>query len=72
MTAKRESEKGHFYFFSGSDLETATVTINATRTSNPTGRIMAKISPILSANTHMYTEEIIATANQQLDAIAAL
>ncbi|MDX1813614.1 MAG: hypothetical protein R3319_02385 [Candidatus Bathyarchaeia archaeon] len=47
--------------------------MNATKTSNPTGRKMPnKMSPNLSAKSHMYTEDITATANQQLATIEAL
>ncbi len=47
--------------------------MKATKTSAPIGRKTPnRISLNLSANSHMYTEEIMAIDNQQLAAIIAL
>jgi hypothetical protein len=61
------------YHFLDPEFDTITVTTIAANTSGPTGtKTPNKMSLILSANTHMYTDEIIAMAIQQLDMIEAL
>ena len=62
-----------FSGFEGAPNTTPYVTMNATRTSAPTGKnTPISMSPILSEKTHIYTAAIIATENQQLATIAAL
>jgi len=76
VTHKSEKTRacGSLYSFPNSGFDiTMIVTMNATKTSNPTGRKTPnKTSPTLSAKSHIYTEDITATANQQLATMDAL